>query len=174
MKRYEIEQKFRVRSPRPVRTRLLKLGAVKLRAGRQDNHYYDFRGELKSRRMILRLRRTETTACLTLKGPRVRARYTKRPEFETPVDFCQAREILAGLGYAVFRRYRKHREEYRYRGCVVTLDRIPGGRWFLEIEGAEKRIGRIADALELKPSDREERSYLAILFPRDRIDDRVR
>lgn len=157
-----------------MRRRLTELGARKLCAGNQRNEYLDRGDFLKSQRTILRLRRDSRGEFLTLKGPKLPGRYTKRIEYETPVRFDQTKSILAVLGFRPFRRYVKTREEYRLGKCLIALDHLPGRghRWYLEIEGPVKDIRNSAGRLGLTPQDREERSYLAILFPSLMIYDR--
>lgn len=161
----EIEQKYKLKSPSKTRVLLRKLGARKIAAGVEENEFYDRGALLKRQKVALRLRRFgKGPATLTLKGPKVRSRFTKRMEIETPVDYAAAKALLAFLGFCRMRQYSKKRELYRCGQAMVTLDRLKGFGWFLEIEGRVQEIRRLEAKLRLDRTDREERSYLHMLF----------
>jgi len=165
MKSYEIEQKYRLRQPAAMRRCLEALGAVCLRRGRESNEFWDRDGQLMRQRKILRLRRVGREAWLTLKGPRMRGHCTRRFELETGVRYAETRAILRVLGYRRVRGYVKRRETYRLASCSITLDALPGFGWFMEIEASRaEKIRRMACRLGLHDKDREERSYLMMLF----------
>jgi predicted adenylyl cyclase CyaB len=163
MKRQEIEQKFRLRNPAAMRKNILKLGATRIRFGTQRNEYFDKNGRLKSKKMILRLRRDVLGSILTLKGPRQQSRFSRRMEYQTDVDYSQTKAILRELGYSVWRHYAKEREEFRLGSAVITLDYLGRRGWFMEIEDTSKGILRLSKKLGLTEHDREERTYLGIL-----------
>lgn len=164
MKSYETEQKFRIKDPSLFRHRLKALRARKIRSGKEYNEFLDLGGWLSRKKRILRLRRQGDHATLTLKGGKIRARYTKRLDLETVISFNSAKAILRDLGFRVVKRYAKKREEYRLSFCKVTLDYLPKFGWFSEIEGSPGRIGRLSRKLGFRKEDREERSYLRMLF----------
>ena len=151
----------------PVKTRALlkKAGAKKIASGSERNEFYDKGDFLKRRRVALRLRRFGSgPATLTFKGPRIQSGFTKRMEIETPVEYATAKEILRFLGCRIRRRYSKKRELYKLGGTAVTVDFLKKFGWFLEIEGRPQAIKRIEKRLHLVRADREERSYLHMLF----------
>ena len=163
--RFEIEQKYRISKPENLRRRLRALGARRFRTGLEHNEFFDWQGRLRRKRLALRLRRFGgSSGVLTLKGPRRRSRFTKRLELETKVHYDAARSILAQLGFRSWARYTKRREAYAIGQGVVTLDRIAGRGWFLEIEGRPRAIERLERNLGLRPLNREERSYMEMLF----------
>ena len=163
MKRQEIEQKYRLKNPAAMRKLILGLGASRVRFGTQKNEYFDKNGCLKSKKMILRLRRDILGSILTLKGPRQKARFSRRMEYQTAVDYSQTKAILQQLGYNVWRQYAKEREEFCVGDATITLDHLGRRGWFMEIEGTSKAILRLSKKLGLTDRDREERTYLAIL-----------
>ena len=112
----------------------------------------------------MRLRRYGKKATLTVKGPRLRSKFTKRMELETEVDYAVVRSILLLSGFEVMMRYHKHRELYQYRQTHVTIDRLAKFGSFLEIEGTCRSISRVAADLGLEDKDRETRSYLQMIF----------
>jgi predicted adenylyl cyclase CyaB len=85
-------------------------------------------------------------------------------EIETPVNFAAARAFLKFLGCRVLGEYSKRREIYKLGKTAVTVDFLKKFGWFLEIEGRPRSIKKIEKKLGLRVKDREERSYLQMLF----------
>ncbi len=164
MKYFEVEQKYRIQNPKRVRSLFKKLDAKKIAAGSESNEFFDRKGSLSKRKIALRLRRFGNKAVLTLKGPRLRSKFTKRMEIETPVDYKSVKTILGLSGFKVARRYEKKRELYLLGKCAVVLDHLKKFGWFLEIEGGPKAIAKVERQLGLKKNDREKKSYLHMLF----------
>ncbi len=165
MKFFEIEQKYRLKDPQSVRTLLKKAGARKIREGLEFNEFFDKGRFFRGQKVALRLRRHGNgQALLTLKGPRLRSRFTRRMEIETAVDYRSAKAMLEFLGCEPVMQYKKKRESYRFGRALVTLDHLSRFGWFLEIETQPREIARIAGKLGLRPEDREPRSYLNMLF----------
>ena len=165
MRFFEIEQKYRLKDPKRVRATLKRMGARKIFGGVETNEFYDRGDFFKKQRVALRLRRFEKQpATLTLKGPRIRAEFTKRMEIETPIEYATAKTILRFLGCRILRQYSKKRELYRFGKTVVTVDFLKKFGWFLEIEGRPQAIKRIEKKLGFSLEDREERSYLQMMF----------
>ena len=163
---FEIEQKYRLKDPAKARAILKKIGAKRIASGVETNEFYDRDGFFRKQKVALRLRQFgQGMATLTLKGPRAKkARFTKRMEIETPVDLAATRALLKFLECRVLRRYAKRRELYKCGQTVVTVDFLKKFGWFLEIEGEPRSIGKIEKELGLGDGDREERSYLQMLF----------
>ena len=133
----ERELKFACPSLEDLRERLREMEAERLSAANsEDNWIYDRKDELKSSRQLLRLRVDRQGARLTFKGaPRFENEVKVRVEHETEVDDAdQIHNILESLGYKVFRRYQKKREEWHVGGVTVALDHTPIGD-FVEFEG---------------------------------------
>ena len=66
--------------------------------------------------------------------------------------------IFAGLGFAPVFRYEKYRTEFTDGEGVVTLDETPIGD-YLELEGGEEWIDRVAAKLGYRESDYVTMSY---------------
>jgi predicted adenylyl cyclase CyaB len=164
MRSFETEQKYRLKHPAKVRELLSKLGARKIAGGIEINEFFDREKELGKKRLAVRLRKYGKNAVLTLKGPRLRSRFTKRMEIETPVDHAPMRKILGLAGFKVVMCYKKERELYRLDKSLITLDLLSRFGWFLEIEGRTQAIQRLEKKLGLAFADREERSYLQMMF----------
>ncbi len=161
---FEVEQKYRLKDPAKVRVLLKKLGAQKIAEGSETNEFFDRGKELRQKRLALRLRKYGKKAALTLKGPRLRSRFTKRMEIESPVDHALMGKILRLAGFKVVMYYKKERELYCLGASIITLDRLPRFGRFLEIEGRPQEIQVIEQKLGLTRLDREERSYLQMMF----------
>lgn len=165
MKAFEIEKKYRLSSPQRMRRLLKKIGARKKSSGRELNQFWDCNNTLFRQKMALRLRLHGKQGTLTLKGPRQPQRNgaDKRLEIETPVNFKAVAIILKASGFRLRLEYSKKRELYAVASAEITIDHLEGHGWFLEIEGSLKIIDGLEKKLGLSVSDREPRSYLALV-----------
>lgn len=164
MRLFETEQKYRVKDPKAVRCALKKLKAKKIVSGREINEFFDRQGTLSKRKIALRLRRFGKEVVLTLKGPKLASRFTKRMEVETLADYEPVKTVLRLSGFKVIRKYEKHRELYRLGEASIVLDHLKKFGWFLEIEAPSRTIAKLERKLGLQYSDREKKSYLHMLF----------
>ncbi len=162
---FEVEQKYRLREPSKIRALLKKIKARKIAGGPETNEFYDRAGLLKKQKVALRLRCFgKGPAVLTLKGPRIKNKFTKRIEIEAPIEYATARAVLGLAGFLQIGQYRKQRDVYRLGRTLVVIDRLKKFGWFLEIEGRGRDIAKVAAKLGLHDKDREERSYLQMVF----------
>lgn len=149
--RTEIEAKFRIGEPAPIRAMLERCGAIRLSFVHELNHLLD----TPERRILaagcgLRVRvwrslddEKRSGATLTFKGPRHDGEFKSHPEIETALtDADDALAILEHIGFRATIVYEKRRETWRLGECEVTLDELPRLGWFLEIEGPD------ADAIQ--------------------------
>jgi adenylate cyclase class 2 len=60
--------------------------------------------------------------------------------------------VLESLGFHVWFRYEKYREEFALDDVIIALDETPVGV-FVEIEGGERGIAETAEALGRSPDD---------------------
>lgn len=164
MNTFEIEQKYYCKNPALFRAKLKKLKARFIKKGSEVNEFWDFQGVLAKKKTVLRLRKHGKVSALTLKGPRMKSRYTKRVELETSVEFGPARAILKSLGFQISKKYFKKREIYQLGNIEVTVDTLPRLGSFVELEGSVNDIAKAERQLGLSARDREERSYLEMLF----------
>lgn len=163
VRRYEIEQKYRIDHPAVLRARLKEAKARKIRAGKEQNQFWDRKGELRSSHLALRLRRAGNHAWLTLKGKKQKAALSKRLEIETKVEAKETEAILKRLGFRVWFEYVKKREVYRLKNCEIAIDWVPRRGWFAEIEGPLKKIRQLEKRLGLSPCQYENKTYLELL-----------
>ena len=164
----EREVKLRFASVDEARAVLQAAGAAPLRGRRlQNDDLYDTAdGALRARRCALRVRQEAGVTRLTFKGPLQPGLVKQREEQETAVeDGAALVRVLDALGYHRWFRYQKYREEFSAPDVVVALDETPVGT-FVEIEGSEDGIVRMAAAMGRNHADFILESYRA-LFVRD-------
>lgn len=153
----EREIKLRFDSAAEAREAILRAGATPVRGRRmQEDCLLDTADErLRGRRSVLRVRMDQGRSILTYKGPVQSSPWKLREERETIVsDGETILYVLAQLGFEVWFRYQKYREEFGALDAIIALDETPIGT-FVEIEGSEKAITELAAAL-----GRSERDYL--------------
>jgi len=103
---------------------------------------------------------------LTYKGPRQQGDLKTREELEyaVPPDLDT---ILRRIGVRVWRVLRKVRENYRWRQCRVSVDRVDDLGDFLEIEvtdrWAREQVTELQTRLELNPDTVTTSSYIELL-----------
>jgi adenylate cyclase class 2 len=76
-----------------------------------------------------------------------------REELETVVaDGLLLIRMLEELGFSVWFRYQKYREEFAIDDVIIAVDETPVGT-FVEIEGGDRGIAEAAEALGRGPGD---------------------
>jgi adenylate cyclase class 2 len=96
---------------------------------------------------------------LTFKGAPIPGAFKTREEIETTAgDPAIIEAILVSLGFTAKWRSQKFREEYAIGAAKIALDETPIGA-FVEIEGTDADITRIAAALGRTPADYVLSSY---------------
>lgn len=162
----EREVKLRYESPAIARHAVMKAGAIPLRPRRLQNDYLLDREAtpLRIHKCALRVRFDGNDSILTFKGPPQPGRTKMREELETSVaDGELLLTLFQRLGYHVWFRYQKYREEFRLGNLVITIDESPIGT-FVELEGAESEILDMADALGRPASTFVLDSYFALFL----------
>jgi adenylate cyclase class 2 len=153
----EREIKLAFDSPEAARRAVAAAGGALLRPRRlqQDALFDSADGWFRQRRSLLRVRQEGDAAILTFKGPVEdgQPRMKARQEIETPVaDAAALLRVLDEMGFRVWFRYEKYREEFSWQEAVIAVDETPVGV-FVEIEGSEQAIDACAAALGRGPSD---------------------
>jgi adenylate cyclase class 2 len=138
----EREIKLRFDSVEVAREAVLGTGATPLRCRRlQEDYLLDTEDEsLRRRRCVLRIRVENGKSRITFKGPVQPSIMKLRDEFETVVgDGELLLHIFEELGFHVWFRYEKYREEFSHNDVTVAIDETPVGA-FVELEGSEQGI----------------------------------
>jgi len=165
----EREIKLRFAGPAEARAAIVKAGATPIRGRRfQEDCLLDAVGEpLHLRRCVLRIRIDQGKSLLTFKGPVQPSPMKLREEIETVVgDGDALLHLFEELGFQVWFRYQKYREEFAHADVLIALDETPIGT-FVEIEGGEQGITDMAQALGRGAADYIVDSYRT-LFCRHR------
>jgi adenylate cyclase class 2 len=160
----EREIKLRFDDAAAARAAVLKAGAAPLRARRlQEDYLLDAPDErLRQRRSVLRVRMETGRTFLTFKGPVQPSPMKLRDELETMVsDGPLLVRMLEELGFLVWFRYEKYREEFVLNDVIVAVDETPVGT-FIEIEGSAQGISAMTTALGRSPGDYLLDSYRAL------------
>ncbi|MBI1873806.1 MAG: class IV adenylate cyclase [Acidobacteria bacterium] len=151
----EREIKLRFGNPSEARAAILATGATLLKGRRlQEDCLLDTAdGRLRHQHSILRVRIDSGKNLLTFKGPAQPSDMKVREETETLVgDGLVLLRILEELGYHVWFRYQKYREEFGHEDVIIALDETPVGT-YVEIEGGERGIMDVTAALGRTPTD---------------------
>lgn len=152
---FEREIKLRFDDPHTARLAVIAAGGTPVHGRRlQDDCLLDTAdGFLRQRRSVLRVRRESGTSLLTFKGPVQPAVMKLREELETVVgDGTLVLRLLEELGFRVWFRYQKYREEFALQDVIIAIDETPVGN-YVEIEGGERGIADATGALGCGPSD---------------------
>lgn len=168
----EREIKLLFSEPAEARAAVLAAGATPLHGRRlQEDCLLDTTDDMLRRlRCVLRIRMESGKSFLTFKGPVQTAPMKVREELETMVgDGDLLLRLFEQLGFHVWFRYQKYREEYTYQDVIVAVDETPVGT-FVEIEGSERGITGMAAALSRTPADYVTDSYrgLFVRYCQDR------
>jgi len=151
----EREIKLRYDSVESARAAVLAAGATPLLGRRlQEDALLDTEDEsLRIRRCVLRIRVENGNSRITFKGPVQPSMMKVRDEFETIVgDGLLLLRVFEELGFHVWFRYEKYREEFCHEEVIVAVDETPVGV-FVEIEGSESGITTMATLLGRRPED---------------------
>ena len=160
----EREIKLRYDTPDAARRAVVAAGARPLRARRLQNDCLldRERDPLADRACTLRVRIDGGAARVTFKGAPKLGTTKVREELETAVgDGDLLLQVLERIGFRVWFRYQKYREEFRRGDLVIAVDEAPIGT-FVELEGGEPDILAMAAALGREPADFILDSYLAL------------
>lgn len=162
----EREVKLRFGSVDQARDAVRATGATPLRCRRlQEDALLDDAAEtLRQRRCVLRVRVESGKSLLTFKGPVQASPMKLREEIETLIgDGETMLRCLEALGYTVWFRYQKYREEFALNDVVIAIDETPVGV-FVEIEGGEQGIVDVTRALGRTPGDFVLDSYRSLFM----------
>jgi adenylate cyclase, class 2 len=160
----EREVKLRFDTADEARAAVVAAGATPLRCRRlQEDALLDTEDEsLRRHGSVLRVRVESGKSTITFKGPIQPSMITLREELETIVgDGETLLDIFGRLGFHVWFRYQKYREEFAVDDVIVAVDETPVGV-FVEIEGGDRGIHGVAGALGRGPGDYMLDSYRRI------------
>ena len=160
----EIEIKYFLEEPDPLRDRIMAMGARP--QGRCFETNIRFENEthgLIREKSLLRLRQDQRTT-LTYKSepPETDHEFKVLREYEVEVDNFQTMcRLLESLGFHKEQVYEKWRETFRIGDSILCVDEMPFGA-FLEIEGRRPDIRELVECLGFRWEKRILWNYLAI------------
>jgi adenylate cyclase, class 2 len=160
----EREIKLRFDSAADARNAVVAAGGTLVRARRMlsDIILDTDDARLRDSRCALRVRVEPGRCFLTYKGPPQPSVMKLREELETSVgDGVLILTMLERLGFRVWFRSEKYREEFALADVVVAIDETPVGT-FVEIEGTDAGIAAAATTFGRGPGDYVIDSYRAI------------
>jgi adenylate cyclase, class 2 len=160
----EREIKLPFASTDDARAAILAAGATPFRCRRlQEDSLLDTPdGRLRTRGSVLRVRMECGKSLITLKGPVQPSAMKLREELETlGGDGPLLVRIFEELGFQVWFRYEKYREEFTFEDVIIALDETPIGV-FVEVEGSERGITAMAESLGRRQKDFVLDSYRAL------------
>ncbi|MFA5084405.1 MAG: class IV adenylate cyclase [Candidatus Paceibacterota bacterium] len=126
----------------------------------QQNIFYQFP------KGFLRIRGENGKTYITLKGKNNSKEYNEREEIEFRVQtqsLSELRHLFGSLGMIEKLHYEKQRANFRLNDCIVSIDLLPDGKTYIEIEGNREKITKNLRALDLIRYPRENRSYFEML-----------
>src|SRR5687768_8764678 len=162
----EREIKLQFSSVEDARAAVAAIGCTPLLGRRlQEDALLDTEDEsLRRRRCVLRIRLENGNSRLTFKGPVQPSDMKLRDELETIVGDGQLLlRVFEELGFHVWFRYEKYREEFCHEEVIVAVDETPVGI-FVEIEGSEQGITSMAKLLGRRPEDYIVDSYRGLFL----------
>jgi len=162
----ECELKYLDININELSSRLAEVGAQSLGRYFESNLVFDYPDRsLKGAGILLRLRERQGQAILTVKHPPKTATPSALKvfeEIETVVgDFTVMRTALETVGFSVAFAYEKVREKWKYKECVICLDRLPFGD-YVEIEGTEETVPVCAEAVGIGACETSKATYHAL------------
>src|SRR5262249_18719166 len=162
----EREIKLRFESVETARAAIEAAGATPMLGRRlQEDALLDDEDEsLRRRGCALRIRSENGKSRITFKGPIQASDMKLRDELQTVGgDGELLLRIFEELGFHVWFRYEKYREEYAHEDVIVAIDETPVGV-FVEIEGSDQGITAMAEGLGRGPGDYVLDSYRGLFL----------
>jgi len=162
----EREIKLKYDSVESAHAAVQAAGATPLLGRRlQEDALLDTEDEsLRRRRCVLRIRVENGKSRITFKGPVQPSEMKVREELETMIgDGELLLRVFEELGFHVWFRYEKYRQEFSHEDVIIAIDETPVGV-FVEIEGSEQGIAGMARALGRRPSDYIVDSYRTLFL----------
>jgi len=149
----EIEVKIFDISPKKMKQQLKAQGAEFVKRVFQRNILYQTAYTEKNN-VVVRLRYEKNDATFTIKtNKRIVRGHKVQNELEMMVDGPMMERMLTSLGFTVQTIAEMKRDYYLLRGCSVEICQLPRIPAYLEIEGDERSIARVAKVLGYTKND---------------------
>lgn len=150
----EIEVKILEINPKKIKNIVLKNGGQKIKKVFQKNIFYE-NSNTKKQGIVVRIRQENNNFWLTIKSPiQIRNGHKVRKEYELKIKNLEfAKEIIYLLGLKQIGITECKREYFRLKKCNVEIIQMPKIPYFLEIEGKEINILKVAKILGYSKED---------------------
>lgn len=166
-KNLEIEIRFKVADVEKLREKLREIGVKCTEHWQGYDVIFGRKNGLREKGRILRLRFRKQwgkRAKLTYKGPYQRhplvGKFKIREELEVWIDSPQIfLTILKKLGFEPIMQYEKKTDLWEYGKIELVIEKLPRLGYFMEIEGSEKEIRRVAKVIGYDIKDGIRKSY---------------
>ncbi|MBZ3935028.1 class IV adenylate cyclase [Methanimicrococcus blatticola] len=144
---YEVEVKIKVPHAE-IKKDLIECGAVFSGTEEQKDTYFNsHERDFSKTDEALRIRSVNGEGEITYKGKKIDTISKTRPEYNSPVDAGEMKEILLALGYFVSGAVNKRREIYTWNDFIIGFDSVEGLGEFVEVES---NLRDAADKTEIK------------------------
>lgn len=173
---YEVEVKVKV-SHDKIKQDILSQGAVYVETEEQNDIYFNsHERDFSKTDEALRIRNVNGLGEITYKGKKIDTVSKTRPEYNSPVNASEMKEILLALGYFASGVVNKKREIYHWNNFAIGFDTIEDLGEFVEVESLKNlsdkseiqiEINRIFEFLQkygLNQSDSITTSYLEMVL----------
>ena len=150
----EVEIKILNINPSKIKNIVLKNGGKKIRKVFQKNVFYENQ-ITKKKGIVVRIRQEKQNFWLTLKSPmQIQKGHKVRKEYELNIDsFEFAEGMISLLGLKQIGIGECKREYFKLKNCIVEIIEMPKIPTFLEIEGSEQNILKVAKILGYSEKD---------------------
>ena len=150
----EVEVKILEVDPEGIRKKLKENRAGFVKNVFQRNIFYE-NSHTREKNLSLRIREEEGKAIITLKGPvEIKGGHKIREEKEVSTkDLEEAKKLFDAMGLKQWGVTEARREYYILDGCSVEIIKIPKLPIFIEIEGSEENIKKVASKLGYSEKD---------------------
>lgn len=131
---FEVEVKVRVLHDKMKRD-LVEKGAEFAGTEEQNDTYFNSpTRDFAQTDEALRIRSVDGMGEITYKGKKIDTVSKTRPEYNSPVNAEEMKNILLSLGYFVSGAVNKRREIYNWNNFVIGFDSVEGLGEFVEVE----------------------------------------
>ena len=150
----EIEIKLLEINPKKIERMLVKNNARFVKKVFQINIYYQTK-TTKKKQVFVRLRREGKNCWMTVKSPpQIKNNHRVRKEYEIRLpSFKFGYDMLTLMGFKQWGVSEAKRKYYSLFSCSVELVTLPNVPTYLELEGSEKNILKVAKLLGYSKKD---------------------
>lgn len=132
-----------------VKRNLMQVGACSLGSGEETDIYFTApHKDFIESRECLRIREKDSSIEITYKGPtdnlmrRTGQFWKQEVNLDISSSAREAEDLLTAIGFNVVARVVKIRDNFRWQEALISIDKVKGVGWFLEVESFVDKDGR--------------------------------